>query len=143
MSDTRIERLRRLGAHYWKPVLSIGAAIPAALNTLKISGLPIGDLPSIGATPLIKWLTIGIGIFVIAIIRFPRVALVITRLIVGPPPPPASTERVFRGLKPYFNGDKLPGRPKDIEHCLEFIKHHSFFVLDGESGCRQVFLAKC
>jgi len=97
-----IERLRKLGAQYWKPVISLADVLLAAFNGLKEIGLLEKDLPGTGTTPATKWTLIGIGVFTFVIIRFPKVALAITRLIIGPPPPqPLPEKRIFRGTLPY------------------------------------------
>src|ERR1700741_4566581 len=102
----------------------------AALNALKAAGVPLGNLPGTGATSATKWALAGAGISILVVIRFPRVALAITRLILGPPPPPPPSGLIFRGPLPYTSEDKLPGRQKDIDACWLRLQKESFFILE-------------
>jgi tetratricopeptide (TPR) repeat protein len=130
-----LERIRQLGARSWKPLVSLAGGALAALNALKATGVPLRDLPGIGPTPAIKWTLVGACVFVLVVIRFPRIAFGITRLILGPPPPPPPGGLIFRGPLPYTSEDKLPGRQKDIDACWLRLQQERFFILEGESGC--------
>jgi len=129
-----LERIRQLGARSWKPVVSLVGGALAALNALKAAGVPLGDLPVIGGTPVIKWVLVGTGVLLFVVVRFPRVAFAITRVILGPPPPPPPAGLIFRGPLPYTSDDKLPGRQKDIDACWLRLQHERLFILEGESG---------
>jgi energy-coupling factor transporter ATP-binding protein EcfA2 len=125
----RLEMIRQLGAKYWKPAISATATVVAALKI-------IGDLEK-GSPTHSTWVAIGVGVTILVIIRFPRVAFAITRVILGPPKLPSNPRPIFRGPRPFTAADagKLPGRDRDIDECWSKIREHSFFVIDGGSGC--------
>jgi hypothetical protein len=130
------DRLRQFAAVYWKPVLSsflaAVAGIPPFLKTLKALGLPVSDLPD---APVKWWLIVALAAGGFLLIRFPRVAALITKTIWGPPPPLSDPPRVFRGLRAYGGGDKLPARARDADDCWRLIQDQAFAILEGESGC--------
>ncbi|MDT7542438.1 MAG: hypothetical protein QOE33_2342 [Acidobacteriota bacterium] len=136
MNDNRFEGLRKLGASYWKPFLSLLAIGATIWDVLKIFGLSPAATPSSPISNSVYW-RIAIAVFLYIIIRFPKVAFAITRIILGKPTLSASKELIFRGPRPYLQEDKesFHGREKDIERCWIQIKEHPFFVLEGESGC--------
>src|SRR5947209_10160554 len=112
MNAKPFERQRQLAAVYWKPILSAislaVAGLPGALKLLKDLGVSVGEFPEL----LLKnwWFPISVGVVVFLLFRFPRVAALVTRIILGPPPPLADTARVFRGLRAYGSGERLPQR---------------------------------
>lgn len=129
MPSERFVLLRQLGARYWKPITSLVAIVLPAWKALNdLSGDSLNRQ---------SWLAIGVGLFVIIIIRFPRIAIAITRAILGPSKPLSDLPMIFRGPRPYNSDDRnaFPGRQKEIADCWMFIQQHRFFVIDGESGC--------
>jgi formylglycine-generating enzyme required for sulfatase activity len=134
VSAKRFEFLRQLAAKYWKPTISwvtaLTAAISVVLNGLKALG--IGKLP--GTDTLWYWLA-GLGAVIFVIIRFPRVTVGITRLLLGSSRPPSNLPTIFRGPRPYGSEDTLPGRQKEIDACWRLMREKTFFILEGESGC--------
>ena len=80
----QFERIRRLAAEYWQPLISLGAGIPALLNGLKSLGIPVDAWPSVSSTPIGRYWLIGVGGLLFVIFRFPRIAIIITRLILPP-----------------------------------------------------------
>lgn len=127
----RFELLRQLAAKYWRPIVSWLAGISVVVNSLKALNLPVGQVPGVTGS---YWY-IGLGASLFIIIRFPRIAVTITRLILGPPQPLSNLPRIFRGPRPYGRGDVLPGRQQEIDDCWRLIKEEAFFILEGESGC--------
>jgi hypothetical protein len=127
-------KLRRLAATYWKPVLALAAGIPAALNGLKSAGVPIDRF--VLSTPAGRETLIGLGVSALIIVRFPRIAIALTRWILGPPPTPTNVSRIFRGPRPYGPQERavFPGRKAETEDCWEALQEHAFLILEGESG---------
>ena len=89
--------LRRLFAYYWRPLLTLIALVPSLLTILNTLGLSVSKWPE-RADSVTQRVLIGLGIVVLVVIRFPKVAYVITKLIVPPPPLPPDRPHVFRGL---------------------------------------------
>ncbi|MCH9008067.1 hypothetical protein IIA29_08685, partial [candidate division KSB1 bacterium] len=63
--DDRVAIFRRLIARYWQPLVSLGAAVPAVLNVLKLAqdsgvGISVEKLPGVAATPQQTYLRIAI-----------------------------------------------------------------------------------
>ena len=63
--DDRVAIFRRLIARYWQPLVSLGAAVPAVLNVLKLAqdsgvGISVDHLPGVAATPQQTYLRIAI-----------------------------------------------------------------------------------
>jgi hypothetical protein len=135
--SSSLERVRQLGARSWKPVLSLVGGVVTAVSSLKAAGVSLGESPGVGATPTAKWslIGIGIGVFLFVIVRFPRVAFTVTRLILGPPPAPSSGKMIFRGPLPYNADETLPGRLRDLDACWISLQKQPLFILEGESGC--------
>ena len=124
----------------------MGSAFTVILNVLKLaqdSGLkiPIDKLPMagrvVGTTQEDIFLRVAIFVVLFILIRFPGIAIFITRIILGKPEVPANLPRLFRGPRPYDEEDfgKLPGRQKEIDDCSLDIRHKPFYILEGESGC--------
>jgi len=110
----RLEVLRQLAAKYWRPLVSWMTGLSVLLNGLKALDLSVGQVPGVTGD---RWLIVlGAGLFVL--VRFPRVAVWITRLILGSPKPPANLPTLFRGPRPYAHGDVLPGRQREIEQTV-------------------------
>lgn len=130
-----IEQVRQLGARFWKPLFSALSAALVVVNGLKASGVPLEGVPGIGTTAATKWWLIAAGVAALILVRFPRFTFGISRLILGPPPPPKPGPMIFRGPVPYSTDDKLPGRQKDIDACWLQLQKKPFLVLEGESGC--------
>ena len=110
--------------------------MPSLLAILHTLGLPVSKWPE-RADPVTQAVLIGLGIVVLVVIRFPKVAYVITKLIVPPPPLPPERPRVFRGLLQYDEKDaeQFYGRTADGDACWDRIRRKPFFILEGESGC--------
>jgi hypothetical protein len=87
-------------------------------------------------TPSARYALIGLGLFALIIIRFPRVAIALTRLILGPPSPPANLPRIFRGPRPFGPQESavFPGRRAEIDDCCQLVQQSAFSILEGESG---------
>ena len=130
-----VQVLRGLASRYWKAIISVVTGIVAFIKiyydyTKSSPAWQIG-------------ITIGIFLFVILIIRFPQIALRLTRWILGKPGPLPDLQ-VFRGPRPYFKGDHLPGRQAELNTCWQTIQSHCFFMLQGESGVgKSSFLNAC
>jgi tetratricopeptide (TPR) repeat protein len=131
-SESRSEQLRRLGSMYWSPFLSLMSVAGALWGILgRFSFIPnAGNRTS-------QYALICASVVVFAVIRFPRLAITLTRLILGPPPSPAGVSRIFRGPRAYTTDDagSLPGREADLDDCWALLLENSFLVLEGESGC--------
>ena len=139
MSETpsvRFQLLRQLAARYWRPLVTLAAGIPAALSVLQ-KALELEGRLLLGYESKINvlyWL-IGFALFVFVIVRFPKIAVTVTRLILGSPKLPSDLRRIFRGPRPYGSEDVLPGRKGEIDDCWIHIQEERFFMLEGESGC--------
>lgn len=127
MNNERFDRVRELGARYWQTVVSL---IAAGTGVAKV----LYDIPD-GSLTFQTWMAIVIAVLVIAVIRFPRVAILLTQLILGSPPVLPNPRRIFRGPIPYLSGENLPGRKAEVDDCFLSLQKQSFFVLEGESGC--------
>jgi hypothetical protein len=128
--------LRRLFAYYWKPLVSLAALVPTLLKILHSLGLSVTLWPE-RANPATQAVLIGLGLSVLVVIRFPRVAYAVTRWIVPPPAPRPPGPRVFRGPLSYeaAEAEQFHGRNADAKECGDRIRRKPFFVLEGESGC--------
>lgn len=117
--------------------IAIVAGAPAVLNALKEFNIPVDKLPGVASTAMGRYALIGFGVFILAIIRFPRVAFTLTRWILGAPPKPANLPRIFRGPRPYGSqdGSIFRGRETELEDCRRIVQTQPFVVLEGESGC--------
>ena len=135
------KRLRRLFGYYWKPLVTLGGAVPATLKILHSLGLRVTEWPE-RTDPTTQAVVIGLGIAVLVVIRFPKVAYRITRWVVGPPDPRPDPPRVFIGIRPYQNKDSASflGRKADADACGDLIHQKPFFILEGESGCGKTSL---
>ncbi len=91
----------------------------------------------VASTPTGRYWIIGLCAFFFPVIRYPRIAIKITRLLLGPPKIPPNPLQVFRGSAPYTREDKdtLLGRQPEIDDCWRLLKEKAFFILEGESGC--------
>jgi hypothetical protein len=129
-------RLRELVAEYWKPLVTAAAGIPAILNGCKEIGLPVDKLPGIASTTSGRLSLIAIALLAIGAIRFPKIAIGITKWILGSPRVPENAPRIFRGARAYTEDDRdsLPGRRGEIEDCYRLIQQRRFLILEGESG---------
>ncbi|MGA9770354.1 MAG: hypothetical protein WBV94_15050 [Blastocatellia bacterium] len=129
MAYERLNLIRQVGAKYWQVFVSLAAIIAPAVKVTK-------DITA-GLTTFQTWLFAGIGLFIIIAIRFPKVAIAVTRLILGPPKSPSNLSTIFKGPRPYSSDDRdiFPGRQKEVTDCWALIEANSFFIIDGESGC--------
>ncbi len=127
MSNERLESLRQLGAKHWKILVSVLAGVPAVAKVLY-------DVIK-GPATLQTWILISLTLVVLLAIRFPSAVIRLARLIFGSSPIPTDPSRIFRGPLPYLEGDHLPGRQADVDECFLLLQQHTFFVLEGESGC--------
>jgi len=140
--NNRIAILRKLFAKYWQPFILLVTGVPGILNFLKLAEIfdgrfPLEEFPLVGTSNeqnIIRSL-IFFGIFFL--VRFPKIAVLITRIIMGRPEAPPNLSRMFRGLRAFNEEDcgKLPGRQKEIDDCLRDIRNKRFYILEGESGC--------
>ncbi len=132
-----MEQLRALMASRWKPLISLFAALGVLANSLKESGILSTPFPGVASTSTSRYLIVAICLVIFIVIRFPRVAVSITRLILGSPSTPADAPRIFRGPRPYYSQDQqlFPGRQAEVADCWVRIQHRPFFMLEGESGC--------
>lgn len=138
MEKAPVNKIRELGANYWKPVVTIISAIIAALTSIKpiIENLfPDLNLALLPTTTYGKWLLAVFLICLIIIIRKPAVAIFITGIILGKPKLPSTAGRIFHGARPYHSGDKLPGRKRESDDFYSLLQEKKFIILDGESGC--------
>jgi len=120
MAD-RFEQARQIAARYWQ---GIGTAITGVVAVVVLFYDPS------------KWpIAIVSALLVIAFLRFPRIAVRLTRWILGPPPAVENPPRIFRGPVPYAVGENLPARNAEIEQCWLLLQQKPFFTLEGESGC--------
>lgn len=142
--NKKFEKLRLLTARYWKPIFSIGAGIPILVNVLKIFGVSIEGFPFVAETLQGRIILIAFGTVFFILLRFPVVAIHITRFILGAPDVPQSIPLLFRGLRSFDESDvdSFPGRKKEIESCWLDIKKNEFFILEGESGSGKTSLLK-
>src|ERR1022692_4082775 len=126
MSETG-DRLRNLGAVYWQPVVSAFAALVAGWKSLT-------DALK-GTTGVETWVILGSCAAVFVAIRFRRVAVLLTKLIIGSSERLRAPKGIFRGLLRYRAGEKLPGRDAEVAYCWTFLEQNRFLILEGESGC--------
>ena len=137
MATSSVDQIREIGAKYWKPLITIISAIMAGLTGVKTFGNKLG-LPFLSSAEENRWLVFGLFVAVIVIVRFPAVAVFITRLILGKPRLPAAAGRIFHGPRAYHRGDKLPGRQRQVD---DFAADEELDVLGvgvvgvAESGC--------
>jgi hypothetical protein len=115
-------------------VVASAAALVALFATL---GPPVGRWLGIGANPAAAWAMLAIALAALVVVRVPRVAHAVTRLLVPPPREAVERPHVFRGLRPYGPDDvaEFFGRSADAQACWERLQLKSFFILEGESGC--------
>ncbi|WP_338869479.1 hypothetical protein [Myxococcus stipitatus] len=126
-----LTKLRQLAAGYWSPF------VHATLLVAGVFGVKDVDLSNLETVSNTLWIVLGAGLFVLALIRFPRVSFWITRLLLPPPPPFVPNKGVFRGPSSYSREDsaEFKGRAPDATACLQEIQRKPFFILEGESGC--------
>ncbi len=127
VNNDGLDLVRQLGAKYWQPVVTLIASA-SAIGKVAYDALQ-GSLTSQ------TWILIGVAVLIIVVIRFPRLAIRFTRLILGPPPVLTNPRRIFRGPLPYLSGENLPGRQADVDQCFLLLQQEPFFLLEGESGC--------
>ena len=139
MADNQIERSQLIIARYWKPLASLlslfaaaTAAVPALAGHL---GLTLGAIPGHQWPGSVRAVVLTAAVFLFAFVRSPRVAAVITRLILGAPRAATEVGFIFRGPRPYGEADTLPDRRADLEECWLKIQERPVFILEGESGC--------
>jgi tetratricopeptide (TPR) repeat protein len=126
--------LREFAARRWSPIVSTLAAITSAVAVVR-------DLPGVPDSG--TWWIVGVSLVVLLVIRFPRFAAFVGRVL-SPPKRPRAETLLFRGLLPYTADDAASffGRGPDKTKCIHKITSGALFVLDGESGCgKSSFLA--
>ena len=139
MPDNPLERSQLVVARYWKPLASLASLLAAAIAALPYISSLLGL--SLEAVPGQRWpwslraLVVAGGVLVFAFVRSPRVAAVITRLILGAPRAATEAGFIFRGPRPYVEADNLPDRRADLEECWLKLQDKPVFILEGESGC--------
>ncbi|CAB3802812.1 hypothetical protein LMG28688_05654 [Paraburkholderia caffeinitolerans] len=132
MEKTSSDTLRRLIATRWRPVSTLVCAIPGAwLAIQKV----FPNLPTYAKAP--HWAVAIAFLAALVVIRFPNVAVRITRVLLPPSPPLPDPPRVFRGPRAYSEEDaeSFYGRARDFDGCRAVIRDASFLILEGESGC--------
>jgi hypothetical protein len=134
MNARPLNALREVAAAYWKPVASVVTAF-IALATVVVPHLGLLQ------TPIGRYGLPGAAIFLFVIIRFPRAAIALTRVILGPAPEPPLHPRIFRGPSAYSAEDEAVfyGRQAEAEDCWVRIRRDCFLILEGESGLWEVF----
>lgn len=130
--------MRELSARYWKPATTLLLSVYAALSTIVQAQMTEG-IPAIAGSANVRIILICICVFVVLAIRFPRVAVAITRAFLGPADPTArgSITPIFRGPSPYNRegASVFFGRDQDRDRCVATIENNPLTILDGESGC--------
>jgi len=120
MAD-RFEQARQIAARYWQGIATAITSVVAAVALF-------GDSS--------KWpIVVVSALAVIIFLRFPRIAVRLTRWILGPPPATENPPRIFRGPLPYVAGEDLPARKAEVDQCWLLLQQKPFFTLEGESGC--------
>jgi hypothetical protein len=111
------------------PVASLITAVAAIVGFLWPEGKPWQWVRN-------PW-AIAIAIFIFVMIRFPKVAIVLTRIILGPAPEPPLHSRIFRGPSAYGLEDEpvFCGRQADADDCWVSVRRDRFLIIEGESGC--------
>ena len=101
---TMLRALRQWLARYWRRLVSWLTVIFVLLNILKALELEGVQMPGVTGRP---WpIVLGLGLLIL--MRFPRLARLLTRLILGPPQAPTTLPTLFRGPRPYGQEDVLP-----------------------------------
>jgi tetratricopeptide (TPR) repeat protein len=127
MGNDHFESLRHLGGKYWQRIVT---ALTAILACIKIFYDISNNSPKVQTA-----VVLAVALFIIIVIRFPSVAIRLTRWILGQPPLLPNPPRIFRGPLPYLDSERLPGRAAEINSCWLLIQRQPFFILEGESGC--------
>jgi hypothetical protein len=130
MESKGIDTLRQLGAKYWAPAISLLAFLPSAIDFLAKFTKGQNYLE-----PRLWWLFAG-GLMVSMVIRFPRIAIFVTRLLLPRIEPELPETVIFRGPKAYGEKDapEFYGRGAESATCWLDLKDAQFFVIDGQSG---------
>lgn len=128
---TTLRHLRQRLARSWRR-LGAGLAL-LVLGAHGVQALDLAEMPVPGGVGRVWSLGLDLALFMLT--RFPRLARLVTRLILGPVPPPSSLPRVFRGPRPYQAEDVLPGRQRECDDCWTLLRAAPFCILEGESGC--------
>ena len=139
MPDSPIERSQLVVARYWKPLASLASLLTAGIAALpyisSVLGLGLEAVPGQRWPWPLRALVVAGGLLVFAFVRSPRVAAVITRLILGAPRAATEVGFIFRGPRPYAEADHLPDRRADLDECWLKLQDKPVFILEGESGC--------
>jgi hypothetical protein len=120
-------QVRRVLAEHWQQAVTVAGSLASAAKIL-------GDWFRRGGISPQGWTFATITCALLLLIRFPRIAVVFTRLLLGPSFASADSPRLFRGLLSYQNGDELPGRTAEAQDCARLIGAFRFVVIDGEVG---------
>jgi len=131
-------KVRGLIGRYWQPLLSAVSLVAAGWGA--VAKLSI-QLPGLGPH-YSHWAVSATFFLLFVMIRFPRVAFAITRLIMGPPELPSNPSAVFQGLAPYtdLHEGPLPERQADEDRCWQLVQGSPFCIIEGESGCGKTSL---
>ena len=127
-----LRALRQWLARYWRRLVSWLTVIFVLLNILKALGLEGVQVPGVTGRP---WpIVLGLGLLIL--VRFPRLARLLTRLILGPPQAPATLPTLFRGPRPYPDRrTSCPDARRSATTAGSSSARAPFFILEGESGC--------
>ena len=125
-----LDRLRRLAAMHWSPAIT---AATAATSAILVVWKLLFNHRAIDAQ---TWAGFVAAMAIVFLLRYPRVATRITRLIL-PPATPSSHARIFRGPRPYTEDDAnlFFGRRNDLEQCYVDIMTCRLLIIEGESAC--------
>jgi hypothetical protein len=122
--------LRQGIARSWRRLVSCLSVLVVVIHGLNATGLTQVQVPGVTGQP---W-SLGLALGLFLLVRFPRLALRITRVLLGPALPPAALPRLFRGPRPYGQDEVLPGRQQDCNDCWQQLRAAPFFILEGESA---------
>jgi NTE family protein len=137
MADEAVDKVRGRIARSWQPVVTWLALLSTALAAVDpirsrvTKWLPFADSEAVAAAMMVA---VSLGLF--SLVRFPRFAFAITRLLYGQPEPLTDIGRIFRGPRIYSSDDEaiFPGRRTEIDDCWMAIQAQSFLIIEGESG---------
>lgn len=127
-----VQNVRASLASRWQGLFSLALGLPVLWDVISRAGIPV---PPLSKFPI--WLLVLVYGLALVIARYPRIAIFVSRLILGPAPPTSEPAAIFRGPRAYNESDAnlLPGRRHDAQHCQSLVELSRFFIIEGESGC--------